>query len=239
MKVAAWLLILLALLPDPARAGAARAPEENGRLKAACDDALRGVLASGPWSPRDSVSFDWILPVLPRLADSATVEAQALQLRPRGTCTVALRLLEKGRVLRRLTVPVRVRRWDLLPVARRELPRGRVLGPEDLEERWLESTQLADGDLVPLAEALGCRVSRYLLAGRPVPRRMLETLPDVLRGENLTLCVRSGGVTISAAAEALEDGRIGQPLNVRLTETGRRLSVKLVAKGQAEVEVAG
>lgn len=238
MKVAVRPLLLALLLSLPALRAVGGEPAE-GRLRAACDQALRDVLAQGPWAGRDSVAFDWSLPVLPRLSDSARVEAQPLQLRPRGTCTVALRLLEKDRVLRRLTVPVRVRRWDLLPVARRELARGHVLTVEDLEERWLESTQLADSDLITLDEALGCRVSRYVLAGRPLPRRQLETLPDVLRGETLTLRVRSGGVVVSAAAEALEDGRIGQTLHLRLTENGRRLSARLTAKGMAEVEVAG
>jgi flagella basal body P-ring formation protein FlgA len=240
MKALLALILLFLWLPTWALgAPGTRRAEEGGRLRTACDEALQGVLATGPWSERDSVDFDWLLPVLPRLSDSATVEAEAMQMRPRGTCTVALRLLEQGRVQRRLTIPVRVRRWDLLPVARRELPRGRILSAEDLEERWLESTQWADGDLIPLAEALGCRVSRYLLAGRPLPRRMLESVPDVLRGENLTLTVRSGGVAVSAAAEALEDGRIGQTLQLRLTETGRRMNARLTSKGQAEVEVAG
>jgi len=232
------LLLLAALLPLAAAARGTRA-EEGGALRVACDTALRGLLADGPWSPGDSVAFDWTLPALPRLSDSARVEAEAVQLRPRGTCVVALRLLEKDRVVRRLSVPVRVRRWDLLPVARRELSRGRVLTAEDLEERWMESTAMADADLIRLDEALGSRLSRYLLAGRPLARRQLEQVPDVRRGELLTVTVRSGGVAVRAAAHALEDGRIGESLQVKLEETGRRLVARLVAPGEAVLEVAG
>ncbi len=231
--------LLVVLLPALAAAARGARPEAGASLRAACDAALRGVLATGPWSPRDSVAFDWSLPVLPRLSDSARVEADVVQLRPRGTCVVALRLVDQGRVARRLTVPVRVRRWDLLPVARRELPRGRVLTAEDLEARWLESTAMADADLVSLEDALGNRLSRYLLAGRPLARRQLERVPDVRRGETLTVTVRTGGVAVRASAHALEDGRIGESLQVKLDDTGRRLTARLVAAGEAVLEVAG
>lgn len=233
-------LVLAAVLAAGAlRPAAARATPTPVPLAERCDTALRQALAQGPWGSADSVAFSWQLPPLANLPADALVEAEALLLREAGTSTVALRLLDQGRCLRRLVVPVRVRRWRLLPVARADLPRGRVLGAADLEERWMETTHLAAADLPALGEVVGRRLERYLVAGRHIPARLLEQVPDVRRGEALTVTVVSGGVRISAGAEALEDARVGESLKVRLSDTGRRLDARLTAPGRAEVEVAG
>ncbi|MDP2360906.1 MAG: flagellar basal body P-ring formation chaperone FlgA [bacterium] len=239
MGRARWFLLLFLAAAAGWTGGARAAAGGEGDVAERCDTALRAVLADGPWSGADSVAFDWTLPPLRGVPAPALIEAEALQLRERGTCTVALRLLDQGRILRRLTVPVRVRRWEHLPVARRDLPRGRVLEEGDVEERWVETTHLAGGDLMPLGEVLGRRLARPLGAGRALPGRLLESVPDVRRGESLVLTVRSGGVSVSARAEALEDALIGQTFKVRLFETGRRMAARLTADGQALVEVGG
>lgn len=246
MRPWAWML-LLSLLPLPARAAAGGGANAAATLvepaaaalAATCGQAIRDVLAQGPWAREDSLDFAWELPPLLGLPAQAEVEARPLLLRPRGTSTVGLTICERGLVLRRLTVPVRVRRWERLPVAKRDLARGRVLAAEDLEERWLETTRLADDDLPRLADVLGRRLTRFLLAGRAIANRQLDDEPDIRRGEPLTLTVVSGGVTVSAAAEALEDGRVGHVLRVRLGENGRRFSARLTERGRAVVEVAG
>ena len=232
------LILLLSLLAWPALRGAAAPNPAAPDLAASCDAAIRQAMAAVR-QPGDSLACEWRLPPLKSLPAQAAVEAKPLQIKPRGTCTIELRILEQGQCLRRLTVPVRLRRWEKLPVARRDLERDRVLAAEDLELRWLETTQLAESDLPPLSEVLGRRLTRFLLEGRPIAARQLTWEPDIKRGEPLTLCVVSGGVTVSAAAEALEDGRVGQWLHVRLAENGKRFSARLTAKGQAVVEVTG
>ena len=219
-------------------AGAARREAAPPDLAARCNAALAGVLSAAS-QPGDSLAWEWRLPPLAGLPAQAAVAARPLLMRPRGTCTVELELSEGGRCLRRLTVPVRQRRWERLPVARRDLERGHLLEAADLEERWIETTRLPETELPGLTQLPGRRLTRFLPEGRPVAARQLAWDPDIRRGEPLTLSVVSGGVTVSAAAEALEDGRVGQWLRVRLAEGGRRFQARLTARGQARVEVAG
>lgn len=229
---------LLLICLRPAEAAGVHALGD-AQLRQRCGAAVEAVLATGPWQAADSLELVWDLPPLGGLPASAEVEAEALQLRPRGTGTVALRILDGPRVLKRLTLPVRVRRWEPCAVARHDLPRGAVLGAGDLELRWLETTRAEGGDLPTLDESLGRRLTRMLAAGRPVLARQLEPMVDIRRGDALRVTVRSGGVCITANGEALEDGCLGLPMKVRLLDTGRQLEARLVAPGEAEVEVAG
>ena len=228
-------LLLVCLHPATARGG-----KDGGDagLKERCARAVDMVLAQGPWQRGDSLDLCWELPSLAGLPASLEAHAEALQLRERGTGTVALRLMDGDRVVRRYTLPVRVRRWERCAVASHDLPRGALLQVTDVEERWLETTRAEGGALPNAQQVLGRRLSRMLAAGRPVMARQMEAMADIRRGEALRVTVRSGAVCITANGEALEDGCLGLPLKVRLVETGRQLEARLVAPGEAEVEVA-
>jgi len=229
---------LLLFCLRPAVALRADGVQGDAQLRARCATAVEEVLAHGPWQTGDSLELVWELPPLGTLSATLEASAEALQLRERGTGTVALRLLDGDRVVRRLTLPVRVRRWERCAVARHDMSRGTVLTAGDLEERWLETTRAQGGELPTLDEATGRRLARMLAAGRPVVARQLESVVDIRRGQALRVTVRSGGVCITANGEALEDGCLGLPLKVRLLDTGRQLEARLVAMGEAEVEVA-
>lgn len=228
-------LLLCCLRPVSARGG--RDGGDTG-LKERCTRAVEGVLDRGPWQAGDSLDLQWELPSLAGLPAELEARAEALTLRQRGTGTVALRLMDGDRVVRRFTLPVRVRRWERCAVARHDLPRGAVLANADVEERWLETTRAEGGALPRVDHVVGRTLSRMLAAGRPVMARQLEPEADIRRGQALRVTVRSGAVCVTANGEALEDGCLGLPLKVRLVETGRQLEARLVAPGEAEVEVA-
>lgn len=85
------------------------------------------------------------------------------------------------------------------------------------------------------AEALHAEVLRDLPAGTPLRRADLRPSILVKRGQLVQLSVgQSSGFVVSARVEALQDGRMGEPIKLKNLESGRVLSG--VVKGPNLVE---
>ncbi len=109
----------------------------------------------------------------------------------------------------------------------RPLARGSVIAAEDLASgpesaRWH-------------ADLIGRRLKVALAPGQPVLPRHLE--PDwlVTRGGPVALRVAAGPIEVLAPAEALEDGALGDLVEVRNLSSGATLRATVTARNLAEV----
>lgn len=231
------LILLIALLSGMSGLAFGASASLEAQARHAVEQELLPRLTTGA----DSLALEWKLPPLGPQGreDGLEIETMSSQVRERGTSVVRLRIHRDGVTRKKLTLPVRVRRWRQLPVAVRDLAHGRVLEPGDLSLRLVEVTDMRDTDLPGLDEALGQQLVRYLAAGRTVHGRMIRPLPDVRRGDALTVIVSSGGIRIEAPGRAMEEARKGERLLVRLDETGKRLRARLVSARRAMVEAGG
>jgi flagella basal body P-ring formation protein FlgA len=180
-------------------------------------------------------------------ANAATLDPR-LQLAP---CASALRgaLAGDGELHDTVTVAVRCEqpvRWTVyvrvsvnteLPVltARHLLPRGSALSAADFEFRPRLVNGL--GSRYPTGpEALaGARLRLPLNAGDVLSNDMLEQLPLIRRGQQVTLMARSGTVEIRVNATALADGRAEQRIQVQ-NQNSRQI-VEAVVRRSDLVEV--
>ena len=200
--------------------------------------ALQQVVDNGPWAALDSVQLEVRAWSCPALSESCLLEVEPLTQRLRGGNVFRVSFLEQGRLLRSLSLSATVRTWEQVPVAARDLPRGHILGPDDLAV-WngRETTQLSQVDLPAPTEALGLQLNRYIAQGRLVHHRMLHKLPDLERGQRITVTVSTEGVRVSAAGKLEQDACLGELAPVRLLESGRRLQARIISLDQALVEV--
>ncbi len=224
-------LLLMLLLFGPL---AAEGLEE--RLSQAIIDCLLPLLDAG----EDSLALDWTMPALKSsLPDDLLVSTELRQLRQRGTSVIRIRLHDESRTLKSITLPVRVKRWRWLPVAAKDLAHGHILDFEDLVLKQIDITEMRDTDLPGMETVIGQQLCRYLTAGRPVHGRMIRQLPDLKRGDDLTVIVSSGAVRIEARGQALEEAHTGDEFLVRMEPTGKRLRAVLLESGKALVEAGG
>ncbi len=131
-------------------------------------------------------------------------------------------------------LPVDVHWEDSVWVANRPLASGAVLEQGDLIRRWGRHTQLPRD--VSFAEPpVGMALTRSLQAGEVVVHDAVAPPPVVKRGEIVRLVYRNGGLLVSARAEALESGALGEEIRVRPLDARRTCRGRV--HGQAEVEV--
>ena len=93
----------------------------------------------------------------------------------------------------------------------------------------------APGFVAAPEEATGRIARRTLVRGRLIPRTALRLPDTVLKGSLVDLHWRSGALTLRVPATALQAGRAGEIVPVRVSSTGVRLSARIEGPGAAEV----
>lgn len=119
------------------------------------------------------------------------------------------------------------------PVLARPVERGELLSADDFvdEER---PAGLATGAIAP-ARAAGLEAVRRLAPGAIVRSGDVMQPRLVRRGEQVTLTVRSGALTITAQGRALADGRRGDVVRVVATATNRTLEGAVDGPGKVRI----
>lgn len=110
-------------------------------------------------------------------------------------------------------------------VARRTLPRGTLIQPDMVE---LAEVALAPGQMAPmdsLAAVQSAELMRDIGAGSPILAQDLRRAVLVKQGQMAVLTVGQGrGFEIAVRVEVLQDGKMGDQVRLKNTETGKVLS---------------
>jgi flagella basal body P-ring formation protein FlgA len=139
-----------------------------------------------------------------------------------------------GRDAARVRVTAQIDLQVQAVVAARDLPRGHVIGEEDLSESYAPFAR-ARGALNDASQAVGQTLKVSVRAGSPVRDRDLVTTAMVSKGETVTIVAQSGGLKITALGQAREDGSLGQTIAVMNQDSKKTISAKVIGPGQVEV----
>lgn len=119
-------------------------------------------------------------------------------------------------------------------VAAANLSPGQVLQPEMLKLEQVGPDKVNRAYYAEIAGLSGFEVLRTIRAGEPLRQSDVKPALMVRRGERVIMTVGSpGSFQISVAAEALQDGRLGEQVRLRNTESDRTLSAIVTGKGTA------
>lgn len=91
---------------------------------------------------------------------------------------------------------------------------------------------------VPLAvdaDLTRMRARHVISAGRIVVKEDLEEMPQVLRGQEVTVEVKHGAVEIETSAVALREARLGEPVTLQNPSSHLTYAARVVGEGRAAV----
>lgn len=218
-------LALVFLLATPALAAdypAGVPGEEVGRLIRAAMQAAGEAVPDFPDPARAFPPCDTVPDVGPRQGRWATAEV-------RCAAPVWSRAVRTG-----AGAPVVVAAAEpadagpMVVVLARSVAKGAVLVADDLTLAPA-GARAPDGVFTDPAEVVGRRTRAALGDGKPVLLRQLELVWLVAKGNPVVLVAQAGGLAVSAPAEALEDGGMGDVIRVTNLSSGR--AVKAVVTG--------
>lgn len=122
-----------------------------------------------------------------------------------------------------------------LPVLKKALPRGSILGADDLEIATRRVTaQVADVILEPAA-AEGMELKRPLPAGSTLRHGHVDLPELVSRGQMVTLIAGGGGVEVRMQGKAMGSGAQGDRLLVTNLTSGRRVEGLILPDGSIRI----
>ena len=228
--------VAIAFLVLQCAAGAA-APEtallRAARLRAAVED----YCASLPRREGEEIVLE-----CRDVPDSVRIPAGSLRLSVdaaatsvlRGHVSFAVEVAVEGVVVRRILVAALVRTYDTVLVATRPLAARALVGPDDVRETRVETTQWIWRPVTDRARLAGRRAKRIIGEGSALCEEFLEEVPLVQHGEFVTLRAVAGGVSVATGAVALEDGCAGSVILVRAERAHDRLRARVTGPGQVQ-----
>lgn len=135
--------------------------------------------------------------------------------RLRARMAVWVDVMAGDTVYRSVLVPLAVTALRPVLRARRPLPAGALVSPEDVA---LEKAEVAALDYVALAPAAlgqGGRLRQPLAAGQVLAAGQLMPTDVVMRGDRVRLVVQAGSIAVETSAYAQADAQMGQQIRVR------------------------
>jgi flagellar basal body P-ring formation protein FlgA len=208
--------------------------------------ARAAILKLLPWGA-DDVSVQLVQPVAAQLVVDSPRAEILIKAEPHSGNTplgrVQMDVSFWADGTRQLVFPVYldVRLYQKVAVASHKIERGEALSETNVsfDRRPVESLR----DYLSSPEAVaGKRARQALLPGRILTAVDVEddghevTPPLVRRGEAVKLLVRLGPVNVMATGEALQDGRVGQSVRVRNTDSKQVVLGRVTERSLVEVD---
>jgi flagella basal body P-ring formation protein FlgA len=151
--------------------------------------------------------------------------------------TTILHLLVEGPAgyERRLRLTTVIDRDTRIVVARRDLERGAVLGKEDLGVEYRSLRSLPNDAATTLDGAIAKQLTRSVSAGTVLRASVLEEVPVVSRGTQVSLVAKRGALRITTPGIVREDAGAGEMVSVVNPASGKVVNGRVIDRKTVEV----
>lgn len=177
-----------------------------------------------------------IAPVmLPRGRISLSVRALPRVPTPTSRATVWVDVSVAGHFQRAVAIDYRVQAMRTAWVASEELDRGQDVDASRVTQVRVDAAKLSDALWTDSPERMRMRMRRTVHRGEPLTMQDVELRPYVVRGERVEVFSRVGELSIEAQAEALQDGKAGQDVLVRIASSRSPVTARVLKPGLVEI----
>jgi flagella basal body P-ring formation protein FlgA len=121
-------------------------------------------------------------------------------------------------------------------VTKQSVPRGTVLGPDDLAVVERNQRDVPDDALTAPEQAIGLQTKVALAAAAPLPRTALAEPVAVKKGDLVTMVVETPVMRLTVAGEALEAGAVGSGIKVMNRASKQTVAGKVIEHGVVLVQ---
>jgi flagella basal body P-ring formation protein FlgA len=104
-----------------------------------------------------------------------------------------------------------------------------ILKIVNMNKRLLRSSTFAD-----IKDVEGARIKRRLSAGRPVDP---NNLCYVCKGDSVTISAGTPNMRVKTSGVALEDGRMGETIQVKNRRSNKKIYARVASTGQVEIGI--
>ena len=146
-----------------------------------------------------------------------------------------IEVIRDGKFARSLSVSAVVNISAPAIVAARKIASGTVITDRDIREGIVETTDIGAVLARSPEDIVGKTARRVFAIGKPLPLDAFSEPPLIRRGDMVSLRLERGGITLTSAAHASENGRLGEIIQVKNIDFSS--VVKARVTGPAEVTI--
>lgn len=132
-------------------------------------------------------------------------------------------------------VPAQVRLFREIVTTTRPLKRAGIVEPQDVMLRERDISQITQGFLTSVDQAIGQKLVRPMVADQVVTLVHLEQAEVVRKGDQVVITARSGSLAVRMPGEALSNGGMREQIRVKNLNSQRVIKAQVMAPGQVEV----
>jgi len=152
----------------------------------------------------------------------------------RGSTNVAIEfIVDNDVVLRRIHVPVIIKKYAVIPVAESTIRQSEQIRTENLRFERRDISAFEEEDIPTNEEIIGAAARRTITKNSIITRSLLLSAQSVRRGSVVKLYATVSGVTITSRGTALSDADMGQ--TVRVLREGTQEVLVCTVRGANEV----
>lgn len=140
-----------------------------------------------------------------------------------------------GEIASNRSVRVSIEAMADILVAASNLRRGKILGEEDVVFQREDISKLKQ-PLFSADEIIGKRLKRSVRLGKPLLKQQVEFPPLIKRGDRVVIQAQRGGLILTAAGEARQDGLEGETIRVMNISSRKEVLCRVLAPGLVSVE---
>lgn len=152
---------------------------------------------------------------------------------PSAHATVWVDVSVAGHFQRSVSIDYRVQAFRTAWVAAEELERGQDVDATRVAQSKVDAATLSNALWTDSPERM--RMRRTVHRGEPLTTLDVELRPYVVRGERVEVFSRVGELSIEVQAEALQDGKAGQDVLVRIASSRSPVTARVLKPGLVEI----
>jgi flagellar basal body P-ring formation protein FlgA len=133
-----------------------------------------------------------------------------------------------------ILVPAQVIVYRPVAIARRDLSRGTLIASDDLTLEILDMSQYRQGFSREPKDIVGKELKYPVTKGSTFRTSVLDSPLVIKRGDDVSVEALAGSIQVVAKGTAVSDGRLGQMIRVRNTQSERILSAKVIGHGKVQ-----
>lgn len=141
--------------------------------------------------------------------------------------------VEKEKVFVRTEVALR----DKVASAARNIKKDEVFSADSIVLLEKNILTLPGQYFTSLDAVLGKQSKGFVSSGAVLASYMIKSIPDVKKGEEVSILVQSDGIRVEAKGEALQEGAVGDRIKLRRSGSRDILNGKIIATGEVEVQL--